>query len=129
MTVTATPGTAPRTGSRHRAVAIGLGWVELTASKALKHDLANITDALVFLTRITAQAKSHVHSQTSLWLQVVPATAAALTTIGVLIAVYAAIISERKKAERRTYEMATAAEYFSCDGRLALSQRTPKGWC
>ena len=108
-------------------MAIGLGWVGLTASKALKHDLANITDALVFLTRITAQAKSHVHSQTSLWLQVVPATAAALTTIGVLIAVYAAIIRERNRAEQRRYEMATTAVHFSYDGRLRLSQRTPKG--
>ena len=122
-------GTGLLPATRHRAVAVGWGLGGLIATKALKHHLANITDALVFLTRITAQAKSHVHSQTSLWLQVVPPTAAALTTIGVLIAVYAAIISERKKAERRTYEMATAAEYFSYDGRLGLSQRTPKGWC
>jgi hypothetical protein len=113
--------------TRHRVLAVGWGLGGLIATKALRHDLANITDALVFLTRLTAQAKSHVHSQTSLWLQVAPATAAALTTIGALIAVYAAIIRERKRAERRRYEMATTAEHFSYDGRLRLSQRTPKG--
>jgi hypothetical protein len=95
MTATSMPGTAHRTGSRHRVVAIGLGWVGLTASKALKHDLANITDALVFLTRITAQATAHVHNRTSLW-QVIPTTAAVLTTVGALIALYVATAASGK---------------------------------
>jgi hypothetical protein len=92
MTVTATPGT----GRRHRVVAIGLGLAGLTATKALKHDLANITDALVFLTRITAQGTSHVN-QKSIWLQVIPTTAAVLATLGVLVTLYVAIIRPRKR--------------------------------
>lgn len=88
MTLTAIPGTAHRTGSRHSVVAIGLGWVGLTASKALKHDLVNITDALVFLTRVTAQGTARVPNPTSLWPQVTPTAAAVLTTVGVLITLY-----------------------------------------
>ena len=84
----------PTTG--HRVVAIGSGLGGLTATKALKHDLANITDALVFLTRISAQGTSRFVNQTSLWVQVIPATAAALTTIGMLIALYVAIVREPK---------------------------------
>jgi hypothetical protein len=123
MTVTATPGTC----RRHRVVAIGSGLGGLTATKALKHDLANITDALVFLTRMTAQGTAHVHNRTSLWLPAIPATAAALTTIGVLVTLYIAIALGRRK--RASHEIATAARYFSCHGRLWLTQRTKKGWC
>jgi hypothetical protein len=93
MTVTATPGA----GRRHRVVAIGLGLAGLTATKALKHDLANITDALVFLTRITAQGTSHVN-QKSTWLQVIPTTAAVLATLGVLVTLYVAVARGRKMA-------------------------------
>jgi hypothetical protein len=119
MTVTATSVT----GRRHRVVAIGLGLGGMTAAKALKHDLVSITDALVFLMRMTAQGTSRVHHQTSLWLQVVPTTAAALATIGVLITLYVLC-----GAGRQGYEIATAADYFSCHG-LWRSRRTPKGWC
>jgi hypothetical protein len=134
MTVTATPGT----GRRHRVVAIGLGLGGLTATKALKHDLANITDALVFLTRITAQGTSHVN-QKSIWLQVIPTTAAVLATLGVLVTLYVAIIRPRNKASQERghhysdgslgYEIVTAASCFNRHGRLWRSQRTPKGWC
>jgi hypothetical protein len=92
MTATTMPGT----GRRHRIGAIGSGLGGLTATKALKHDLVNITDVVVFVTRITAQGTAHVHSRTSLLLQVIPTTAAALTTIGVLITLYVAIVRERK---------------------------------
>ena len=97
MILTAMPGT----GRRQRVVAIGLGLAGLTATKALKHDLANITDALVFLTRITAQGTAHVHHRPSLWLQVIPTTAAALTTMGVLITLCVAIIRERKARPKK----------------------------
>jgi hypothetical protein len=53
-----------------------------------------ITDAVVFLTRITAQGTSHVVNQPSFWVQVIPATAAVATTIGMLIALYVAIVGE-----------------------------------
>ncbi len=56
----ATPDTVHGTGGRHRVVAIGSGFGGLTATKALKHAQVNITDALVFLTRITAQGTSHL---------------------------------------------------------------------
>jgi hypothetical protein len=128
MTVIAMTGTAPRTGSRHRAVAIGLGWVGLTASKALKHDLANITDALVFLTRITTQATAHVHCRTSLWLQVIPATAIALAAVGALVALYAFTGRERNTSPRQRSETATAAGYFTSHRCLWHSQQTQKGW-
>jgi hypothetical protein len=96
MSVTGMPDSAHGCGWRHRVVAIGSGLGGLTATKALKHDLVNITDVLVFLARITAQGTAHVHNRTSLLLQVIPTTAAALTTIGVLITLYVAIIRERK---------------------------------
>lgn len=97
MTATTMPGT----GRRHRVVAIGSGLGGLTAAKALKHDLVNITDVVVFVTRITAQGTAHVHNRTSLLLQVIPTTAAALTTIGVLITLYVAIVRERKGPAQR----------------------------
>lgn len=88
----------PATG--HRVVAIGSGLGGLTATKALKHDLANLTDALVFLTRITAQGTSHLHNRATLWLHVIPTTAVALTTIGVLITLYVAIVRKRKSSQQ-----------------------------
>jgi hypothetical protein len=133
MTVTARPGT----GRRHRVVAIGLGLAGLTATKALKHDLANITDALVFLTRITAQGTSHV-DQKSIWLQVIPTTAV-LATLGVLVTLYVAIMRPRKEASQERghhysdgspgYEIVTAASCFNRHGLLWRSQQTRKGWC
>jgi predicted metal-binding membrane protein len=123
-----TPGTAHRSGRRHRVVAIGSGFGGLTATKALKHDLVNIADVLAFVMRIAARGTAHVHAQASLWLHVIPTTAAVFTAVGVLITLYAAIIRERKSAERPHYEITTAAGYFSYDGRLRRPQRTSKGW-
>src|ERR1700739_210647 len=96
MSVTGRPDSAHGCGWRHRVVAIGSGLGGLTATKALKHDLVNITDVVVFVTRITAQGTAHVHNRTSLLLQVIPTAAAALTTIGVLITLYVTIVRERK---------------------------------
>ena len=123
----ATPGTVHGSGWRHRVVAIASGLGGLTAMKALKHDLVDITDAVVFLPRIAARGTAHVHNQTSLWLYVIPTTAAVLTTVGVLITLYAAIIRERKRS--RHYDIVTATEYFSCHRLLWRSRRTRKGWC
>ena len=102
MNVTAMPDTARECGWLHRVVAIGSGLGGLTATKALKHDLVNIADALVFLTRITAQGTAHVHNRTSLWLQVIPTTAAVLTTVGVLITLYVTIVRERTRPVKTT---------------------------
>jgi hypothetical protein len=128
MIVIAMPDTANGSGWRHRVVAIGSGLGGLTATKALKHDLVNIADALVFLTRITAQGTAHVHNRTSLWIQAIPTTAAVLTTIGVLITLYVAIVREPKRAPQKHSETDTAARYFSYHRRLWHSQRTRKGW-
>ena len=110
MSGTAMPDTAQGCGWRHRVVAIGSGLGGLTATKALKHDLANITDAVVFLTRFTSQGTAYVHNPISLWLQATPATAAALTALGVLIALYAVINRERtatlKDAARQPLQQA-----------------------
>ena len=92
-----TPDPVPGTGQRHRVVAIGFGLGGLTATKALKHAQLNITDALVFLTRITAQGTSHVVHQTSLWVQIIPVTAAVATTVGALIALSVAVVAELNK--------------------------------
>jgi hypothetical protein len=91
---------------RHRVVAIGSGLGGLTATKALRHAQVNITDALTFLTRVTAQGTSHVLNQTPQWLQVIP-TAGVAATIGVLIALRVAVAREPKKAAERTQTPST----------------------
>ena len=116
-----TRGTAHRNGRRHRVVAIGSGFGGLTATKALKHDLANITDVLAFLTRITAQGTAHVHTQTSLWLGVMPAAGAAFATVGVFITLYVATIPKRRSG--------TAASDSMRHGSPWRSYPTEKGWC
>jgi hypothetical protein len=94
--MSATPGPVHGTGRRHRVLAVGSGLGGLTATKALKHAQINITDALVFLTRMTAQGTSHVVNQTSLWVQVIPPTAA-VASVGVLIAISVAVVGELTK--------------------------------
>jgi hypothetical protein len=120
MTATTIPGT----GRRHRVVAIGSGLGGLTATKALKHDLVNITDVVVVVTRITAQGTAHVHSRTSLLLQVIPTTAAALTTMGVLITLCVAIVRERKgpSTARRPQRQGISAATDVCGVRTGLGK-------
>jgi hypothetical protein len=125
MTVRPTPDT----GRRHRVVAIGLGLGGLTATKALKHDLANIADAVVFLTRMAAQGTSHVRNQPSFVVQLIPTTAAVLTTLGLFVTLYVTIVRGRKRAAQENKETATAARYFSYCGWPWRPQRTSKGWC
>ncbi|HME79171.1 MAG TPA: hypothetical protein VKI00_26995 [Mycobacterium sp.] len=86
MTVSVTsPAPPDGTGQQHRFVAIGFGFGGLVAAKALKHAQLNITDALVFLVRITAQGTSRLAHQTSLWVQLIPAAAAVGITVGALM--------------------------------------------
>jgi hypothetical protein len=111
----ATPGTVKETGRRHRVVAVGSGLSRRTTMKALKHANVDTPDTLGFLMRITARGAAHVHTQTSLWLHVVPMTAAALTTAGMLVTLCIAIIRERRSTDaldsvdRRCYETCSAA--------------------
>lgn len=106
----AMPDTIDGTGRRHRVVAIGSGFGGLTATKALKHAEVNITDALVFLTRFTAQGTSHVVNQAALWLQAIPAPAGVAATIGVLIALH---VARHQRAERQRVA-AQARKVASC---------------
>ena len=145
-----TRGAPRRTGRRHRIVAIGLGFGGLTAAKMLKHAEMNITDALVFLTRFTAQGISRVAHQTSCWHQAIPAIAITTTTFGALIALYLgvvrkrafhraetrhnAVISEPKRADMQ-WQMCAGANDIIAAPRDALghkdlrrSRRTAKGW-
>jgi hypothetical protein len=81
---------------RHRAVAIGSGFGGMTATKALKHSQINLTDVLVFLSRLTAQATSRVITPTSLMAEVITATAVT-ATFSVYIALSATAIVQYVK--------------------------------
>jgi hypothetical protein len=86
VTVTVTlPAPSEDAGQRHRVVGIGSGLGGLIAIKALKLTQLNITDALVFLTGLIAHRASYLVNHTSLWVPVIPATAA-IVTVCVLIA-------------------------------------------
>ncbi|MGO9507724.1 MAG: hypothetical protein ACLPXZ_10390 [Mycobacterium sp.] len=100
------------TVQRHRVVTLGSGYGRLTATKTLKH--ADHPDLFTFLLRIVGRGTADVHSHTTLWLQVLPPTAAVLTAAGALVTFGVAIIRDRNTIPRRQrYEISTAAEYFS----------------
>ena len=92
MTVIATLSTSPGVaGQRHAILAIGSGLTGLTATKALKFSQVNITDALVFVTRIAVQWTSHFASQASHWTPFVPAVVKATVLIALAVAAVANI--------------------------------------
>ncbi|MBV8294085.1 MAG: hypothetical protein JOY55_20185 [Mycobacterium sp.] len=109
-------------GQRHRVVAVGSGLGGLTATKALKHSELNITDALVFVTRMTAQGTSRVVNHAPLWVSVAPATAAIAATVSVLIALFVALVSEPTK------NIVTQAYYWPTDSNGRGSRPIAKGW-
>ena len=98
MTVTATLSAAPEPylGPRHRVVDSRSGLTRLITMKVLKHANVDTPDTVASLMRITARGAAHIHNQTSLCLHVVPMTAAALSTVGMLITLYIAILLERQ---------------------------------
>ena len=65
-----------------------------------------MTQSLLFATRMTAQLTPQVPSQSPLWLQLIQATAAVATTVGVLIALYIVVIRDPREAseEHRHHE-------------------------
>jgi hypothetical protein len=70
---------------RHRVAAVCSGFGGLTATKALNYAQVNITDAVVFLVRITAQGTSYIVNDTPLWLQDIPAIAGLAAAVGAII--------------------------------------------
>jgi hypothetical protein len=82
-------------------------------------------DALVFVGRITAQGASPAASQPPHWLYVAQATGAMATTIGVLIALYIAMIREPRKdaAERRHHAAQLNALHRAEKERVAAQAR------
>ena len=122
MTVTVTlPAPPDGTGQRHRVVAVGYGLGGLTATKALKHSELNITDALVFATRMIAQGTSRLVNHASLWVSVAPATAAVAATVAVL-ALFVSIVGEPTK------HVVTQAYYWPTDRSGRGSRPIAKGW-
>ena len=74
---------------RHGVVSTGSGLVRLTATRALKHAEMNALDTFAFVMRFAARGTAQVHSQASLWLHVIPTSAAVSVTVGLLVALYA----------------------------------------
>jgi hypothetical protein len=130
MTVTATLSASPGVaGQRHALLAIGSGLTGLTATKALKFSQVNITDALVFVTRIAVQSISHLASQASQWTPFVPAVVTASVLIALAVAAVANII-ELITAPSSSGWTALSAE--ATDSLYANASRRPrsiaKGW-
>ena len=108
----ATPDTVRETDQRRRVAAIGSGFGGLTATKALRHAEVNITDAVVFLVRITAQGTSYIVNETPLWLQDIPAIAGLAAAVGAIIGPYVTRTPRCAGASSRTaqcVQLATSA--------------------
>jgi len=80
-------------------------------------------DAQVLVGRITAQGTSGSVNQLPLWLQETQAIAAVATTIGVLIALYVAVVREpRKAAEQRKRHKAQIDALRRVQGKRVAAQ-------
>ena len=115
MTVIATLSTSRGVaGRRHAILAIGSGLTGLTATKALKFSQMNITDALVFVTRIAVQCTSHSVSQASHWTPFVPAVvkAGVLIALAVLAVANIAELIAAQPSSRWTTPSAPTADSF-----------------
>jgi len=99
MTVTATLPASPELccGRRHDVEGRS-GLTRVIMMKLLGHADAETPDTVASLMRITARGAAQIH-QTSLILDVVPITAAGVTTVGVLIALCTALFFQKKSAD------------------------------
>jgi hypothetical protein len=99
VTVNATlPASLPLCCERRHGADGRSGLTRLITMKVLKHSDADTPDTVASLMRITARGAAQIHSQTSLWLDVAPMSAAALAAVGMLVAVYGAISRVPKHA-------------------------------
>ena len=108
----ATPDTVRGTDQRRRVAGVCSGFGGLTATKALKHAEVNITDAVVFLVRITAQGTSYIVNQTPPWIQDIPAIAGLAAAVGAIIGPHVTRTPRRGGASSRTahcVQLATSA--------------------
>lgn len=99
-------------GRRHAILTIGSGLTGLIATKALKFSQVNITDALVFVTRIAVQWTSYFASQASPWTPFVPAVVKASVLIALAVAAVANIaeLIAAQPSSRWTIPSAGAAD-------------------
>ena len=114
----ATPDTVRGTDRRRRVAAVCSGFGGLTATKALKHAEMNITDAVVFLVRITAQGTSYIVNQTPPWIQDIPAIAGLAAAVGAIIGLHVPRTPRRGRASNRT-----GALYSPGDGTQVAQRR------
>lgn len=117
MTVIATLSTSRGVaGRRHAILAIGSGLTGLTATKALKLSQVNITDALVFVTRIAVQCTSHFANQASHWTPFLPAVVKAGVLIAlavVAVANIAELIAAQPSSRWTTPSTPTADSFYA----------------
>jgi len=119
VTLPAPPAPYLEAGQRNRVVGVGSAFGRLAATKALKHAESDISDAVVFVMRIAARGTAHVHNYASLWLQVIPTTAAVFTTVGALIALYVALTGTGRGTPHQALSGGTGTP---------RARQTPKGW-
>jgi hypothetical protein len=83
------------------------------------------SDASVLVGRITAQGTSNAGDRLALWLQGTQAIAAVATTLGVLIALYVAVVREPRKVaeQRRRHKAQTDALRRAAGKRVAAQAR------
>jgi hypothetical protein len=83
---------------------------------------------LVLVGPMTVQCASQAASQSPLWLQVIQATGAIATTVGVLIALYIAVIRDpREASEERRHHVAQMDA--STASKRNVSELRLEKWC
>ena len=131
MTVIATFSTSPGVaGQRRTLLAIGSGLTGLIATKALKFSQVNITDALVFVTRIAVQWTSYFASQATPWTPFVPAVVKATVLIALAVVAVANIaeLIAAQPSSRRTIPERRGSRFLLCHNALQRSRSITKGW-